>query len=51
MIDSARHFLKVSTISRLIESMPLVKLNILHWNLSDDESFLIELSSHPEFAH
>lgn len=50
MIDSARHFLKVETISRLIESMPLSKLNILHWHLSDDESFAIQLASHPELA-
>lgn len=50
MIDSARHFLKVETISRLIESMPLSKLNILHWHLSDDESFTIKLNSFPELA-
>ena len=50
MIDSARHFLKVETISRLIESMAISKLNILHWHLSDDESFAIQLASHPELA-
>ena len=26
------------------------KLNILHWHLSDDESFQIKLNSHPELA-
>lgn len=50
MIDSARHFLKIETISRLIESMAISKLNILHWHLSDDESFAIQLASHPELA-
>jgi len=30
--------------------MPLSKLNILHWHLSDDESFTIQLNSHPEIA-
>jgi hexosaminidase len=50
MIDSVRHFLKVETIARLIESMPLSKLNILHWHLSDDEAFTIQLASHPELA-
>ncbi len=30
--------------------MPLSKLNILHWHLSDDESFTIQLASHPELA-
>jgi hexosaminidase len=50
MIDSARHFLKYETIAKLIESMPLSKLNILHWHLSDDESFAIQLNSYPELA-
>lgn len=36
MIDSARHFLGVEYIKRLILSMPLSKLNILHWHLVDD---------------
>jgi hexosaminidase len=50
MIDSARHFLGVAAIKRLIESMPLSKLNILHWHLVDDESFPIKLGSHPELS-
>lgn len=50
MIDSARHYLGVAAIKRLIQSMPLSKLNILHWHLEDDESFPIVLDSHPELA-
>ena len=30
--------------------MPLSKLNILHWHLSDDEAFTLELATHPELA-
>ncbi len=47
MIDTARHFLKVSTIQRLIDTMPFSKLNIIHWHMMDDESFPIVLGSHP----
>lgn len=36
MIDSARHYLGVDSIKRLIQSMPLSKLNILHWHIVDD---------------
>lgn len=50
MIDSARHFLGVDAIKRLLASMPLSKLNILHWHLVDDESFPIKLGSHPELS-
>lgn len=50
MIDTARHFLQRSTIERLISNMPLSKLNILHWHMADDESFPVQLGSHPELA-
>lgn len=36
MIDSVRHFIGYDYVVRLIESMPLAKLNMLHWHLSDD---------------
>jgi hypothetical protein len=39
MIDSARHFLPVSTIKRMIDGMSTAKLNVLHWHLTDIESF------------
>ena len=50
MIDSVRHFLSVDIIKRLIKSMKLSKLNILHWHLADDEAFTMDLASHPELA-
>jgi hexosaminidase len=50
MIDSARHFLSIAAIKRVIESMPLSKLNVLHWHLVDDESFPVVLGSHPELS-
>ena len=36
MIDSARHYLSVDHIKRLVQSMPLSKLNVLHWHIVDD---------------
>ena len=50
MIDSARHFLSVNSIKRVIQAMPLSKLNILHWHIVDDESFPLVLDSHSELA-
>lgn len=51
MVDSVRHFVGVEYLKKLIESMPLIKLNILHWHLSDDEAFVLDLVSHPELAN
>lgn len=50
MIDPVRHFISVGYIKKLIVSMPISKLNVLHWHLSDDEAFVLELISHPELA-
>ena len=48
MIDTVRHYISVATIKKLIKTMPLVKLNILHWHLFDDEAFPFESFSNPE---
>lgn len=48
MLDSARHFFPVSAIERTLEAMSAVKLNVLHWHLSDDQGFRVESKIHQE---
>lgn len=48
MIDTARHFLPVSTILRTLDAMMYNKLNVLHIHITDDESFPIWVESIPE---
>ncbi|KAL4444539.1 hypothetical protein ABPG74_016832 [Tetrahymena malaccensis] len=50
MIDSARNYLKKSSILRTIDAMMYNKMNVLHWHITDDESFPIELESIPEMS-
>ncbi len=47
MIDSARHFVTVETLKRQIDAMERVKLNVLHWHLSDNEGFRVESRRYP----
>ncbi|KAA9338253.1 family 20 glycosylhydrolase [Hymenobacter busanensis] len=42
LIDAARHFMPVSVIKRNLDAMAAVKLNVLHWHLSDDQGFRVE---------
>ena len=48
MLDVARHFHPVEQIVSLLDGMELVKLNVLHWHLSDDQGFRLEVRTLPE---
>lgn len=47
MIDVARHFVPFDVLKRNIDAMAIVKLNVLHIHLSDDEGFRVESKVFP----
>ncbi len=48
MIDISRHFEPIEVMKRNIDAMAAVKLNVLHWHLTDDHGFRIETKSLPK---
>ncbi|PJJ47987.1 beta-N-acetylhexosaminidase [Hymenobacter chitinivorans] len=42
LIDAARHFMPLPVLKRNLDGMAAVKLNVLHWHLSDDQAFRVE---------
>jgi hexosaminidase len=48
MIDVARRWQPVDVIERNLDAMAVVKLNVLHLHLTDDQGFRIESLTHPE---
>ncbi len=42
LLDVSRHFEPVSVIERTLDGMAMVKLNVFHWHLSDDQGFRVE---------
>ena len=48
MIDSARHFQPIEVLKRNLDAMTAVKLNVLHWHLTEDQGFRVETKSFPE---
>lgn len=50
MMDVARHFMPVEVVKRNIDAMSLVKLNVLHWHLTDDQGFRIESKKLPKLV-
>ncbi|UJR14699.1 hypothetical protein I4U23_001692 [Adineta vaga] len=47
MLDVARHFIPISMIKQTIDLMKLVKMNVLHLHLSDDQGFRMESKRFP----
>lgn len=48
LIDVSRHWQSVEEIEHNLDAMAMVKLNVLHWHLSDDQGFRVESLLHPE---
>ena len=50
LIDTARHFLPLSIIKTHMDAMVLAKMNVLHWHMTDDESWPYEVAALPELS-
>ena len=48
LIDSARHYQPVEVLKRNLDAMAAVKLNVLHWHLTEDQGFRVESKKFPE---
>ncbi|HEY2971653.1 MAG TPA: family 20 glycosylhydrolase, partial [Pyrinomonadaceae bacterium] len=47
LIDVARHFQPMEVLKRNLDAMAAVKLNVLHWHLTEDQGFRIESKKFP----
>jgi hexosaminidase len=47
LLDVARHFMPVEVIKRNLDGMAAVKMNVLHWHLTEDQGFRIESKTFP----
>jgi hexosaminidase len=48
LIDVCRHWMPAEVIKRNLDAMAAVKLNVLHWHLSEDQGFRVECKSWPK---
>ena len=48
MLDSSRHFQPMPQLREELDAMEFVKLNVLHWHLSDDQGFRVESHRYPK---
>ncbi len=50
MFDVSRHFFTVDEVKQFIDNMVKYKYNMLHWHLTDDEGWRIEIKSLPKLT-
>lgn len=47
LIDEARHFFGMEAIKDVLDVMEIHKLNTLHWHISDDQGWRVEIKKYP----
>jgi hexosaminidase len=50
MFDVSRHFIPIDVLKRNLDAMAAVKLNVMHWHLSDDQGFRVESKKFPKLT-
>ena len=50
LIDVSRHFIPIEVLKRNLDGMAAVKMNVLHWHLSDDQGFRVESKRFPKLT-
>ncbi len=48
LLDVCRHWMPMLVVKRTLDAMAAVKLNVLHWHLSEDQGFRIESKKFPK---
>ncbi len=50
MLDVGRHFMPVPFVKKMIDLLAMHKMNVLHWHLTDDQGWRIEISKYPRLT-
>ena len=50
MLDCCRHFFSLDEVKKVLDVMSIFKLNRLHWHLSEDQGWRIEIEKYPRLT-
>ncbi len=48
LLDSARHFQSVDRVKWILDLMALHRMNVLHWHLTEDQAWRVEIKRYPQ---
>ena len=49
-LDEARHFYGMDEVKKILDLMEIHKMNTLHWHLTDDQGWRIEIKKYPKLT-
>jgi len=50
LLDCGRHFMSVDSIKALLDKLALHKFNVLHWHLTEDQGWRLEIPGYPRLT-
>ena len=50
MLDACRHFIPVENIKKQLDVLSLFKINRMHWHLTEDQGWRIEIKKYPKLT-
>lgn len=50
LLDCSRHFMEKDFVKRYIDLLALYKMNVLHWHLTEDQGWRIEIDKYPKLT-
>ncbi len=50
LLDCCRHFMQPEFVKRMIDLLALHKMNVLHWHLTEDQGWRIEIDAYPRLT-
>lgn len=50
LLDEGRHFMGEKTVKAFLDVMALYKFNVLHWHLTEDQGWRIEIKKYPRLT-
>ncbi|SHN07192.1 hexosaminidase [Cyclobacterium lianum] len=50
MLDVSRHFFSTSQVKKILDLMAQLKFNTMHWHLTDDQGWRLEIKKYPKLT-
>ena len=50
LLDCCRHFMEPDFVKKMIDNLSIHKMNVLHWHLTEDQGWRVEIDSYPRLT-